>query len=98
MNVNENSIAYLRELEQTLNPPMGISHVRAILTYIERGDLQSAIAVYQNDGDKNYQYPKLQDHLEYMFGCRTHLRVDCEDWLCARLRDDLTDRLNKKGK
>ena len=94
MNLNGNTIQYLRELEQTLNPPMGISHVRAILLYLERDEIESAINVYQLDGDKNYQYPKLQDHLEYMFGCRTHLQENCQDQLCVRLQRDLTKRLN----
>jgi hypothetical protein len=95
MNLSPENVQKLRELEQSENPPMGISHIRAILTYIDRNEPKNATAVYQLDGDKNYQYPRLQDHLQQMFGCRTHLVHNCPDWLCKSMQEDLKDRLEE---
>lgn len=98
MKINKETIQRLRELEQSENPPMGISHVRSILLYIDRGELQSASNVFQNEGDKNYQYPRLNLFLEEMFGCRCHLVHDCQDRLCVALRNDAQKNLKYKEK
>lgn len=54
----------LDEMQNRLNPKMGISFVRGIIFYLRRGDLKSAKAIAYNDFDKSRQYKGLSDYLK----------------------------------
>ena len=57
-------ISELRKLESEANEDRGVSCVKSIISYIERGDLQSARTVRVMDGDKLYQYPEIEEWMD----------------------------------
>ncbi len=74
--------AKLQELQAQENYGIGVSCVRSISLYLERGDYQSACAVRQNDGKKIASYPALEKAISESMGCRRHLQVDCKSLFC----------------
>jgi len=49
-------VAKLKEYNLTVNGKMGVTCVRAIILWLERGDIDSARNVARNDFDKLWQY------------------------------------------
>lgn len=76
----------LMDLKSVENDGRGIRCVGDIIHFLVRGDGNKAKAIYQNDGDKIISYPKIQEWMEKNFGCRTHLKKDCQNPLCKSLR------------
>ncbi len=80
-------LAYADELDALQaeqNDNRGISCVKSIVFQMRKNDMLSAKRVYQSEGDKISQYPGICEWLENHFGCRTHLKIDCDNWLCKR--------------
>ena len=71
--------ARLDQLQSVENDGRGISCVRAIVHYLRRGELSSAIAIRRIEGDKTRSYPKVEKALTEIFGCRMHAVKDCEN-------------------
>ena len=82
-----NKINELDQLQQKYNDGRGISHIRHIITYLKRGDIESAKIIYQTEGDKNSQYPELEEWLWKEFGCRLHLVINCKNSFCQKSRE-----------
>lgn len=74
----------LSVLESVENDGRGIQCVKAIITYLRRGDWESAINVRRIDGDKTRMYPKVEAALLDIFGCRLHKNKNCKEWLCEK--------------
>lgn len=72
----------LEEAQALLNNGRGVTCVRSMVTYLNRGDLRSAQYIRQNEGDKTRMYPELEQTLEKLFGCRLHLTHGCDRWIC----------------
>lgn len=81
-----NKINELDILQSQENDGRGVSCVRSIVFYLRQNDEHTAKVVYQNKGDKILQYPKIQQWMEENFGCRLHLKINCDGWLCERIR------------
>ena len=72
-------------LQKDQNDGRGISCVKSIITYLKLGDLRSAIAVRQHDGDKTISYFDVESYLTEKFGCRTHSKINCTNTtLCGK--------------
>ncbi len=56
----------LAECEK-VNPPMGISCVKHIISYYKKGDYQSALNVCIGENDKIRQYPTVRNMLFILF-------------------------------
>ncbi len=76
----------LDALQAEQNEGRGVCCVRSIVSCLRKHDGPCAKRVYQSEGDKIYQYPELQKWFEKHFGCRTHLKKDCDDWLCRKIQ------------
>lgn len=63
MNIEE-----LKAKEKIQNNGRGVSCIRTLIHYLERGDMESAKAVFVNEGDKIANYPELETILEGMLG------------------------------
>lgn len=61
--VNEINLNILRALESKQNEGQGVSCVRSIIAYLERGDLESARVVADIDHDKIRNYPEIEANL-----------------------------------
>jgi len=73
------------------NVPRGSMTAKTIISYLDRFDLESAKAVYRNDGDKVYQYPKLKTAIEStVIGCRDHGICCCYHCNWMKEGDDLS--------
>lgn len=59
----ERILTTLRALESKQNDGRGVSCVRSVITYLERGDLESAQAVANTDHDKIRNYPEIANFL-----------------------------------
>lgn len=59
----ERAFKNLRSLESQQNDGRGVSCVRSVITYLERGDIGSARAVADTDHDKIRNYPTIEDCL-----------------------------------
>jgi len=73
----------------------GIRCVDAILTYLHRGENEHALSIRMSEGDKTRTYPKIEEHLYQMFGCRLHQNRECDDDLCKTLRRYHLERLEE---
>jgi hypothetical protein len=86
MTISQADIELLAALERATNPgnPGGVSCVRSILHYLNRGDEESAAMVRMVEGDKTRVYPEIEAQLYKMFGCRLHGHQECscheKDW------------------
>ncbi len=74
----------LDALQAKQNKGRGISCVKSIIFQIRKNDYPTAKRVYQLEGDKIQQYSEIQEWLEKRFGCRTHLKKNCNNWLCKK--------------
>jgi len=81
----QDSINELDDLQSKENEGRGISCICSIILCLRREDSDTAKRVYQIEGDKIRQYPKVEKWLLDNFGCRTHLKKNCDNWLCERL-------------
>ena len=75
----------LDSLQSKENDGRGVSCIRSIIFYLRQNDDDSAKKVYQSEGDKIRQYPVIQEWLIQNFGCRSHLKLNCDNWLCKDL-------------
>ena len=57
----KNNIHKLKALEAIQNEGRGVECVRALIFYLEKGDWQSADAVYFNERDKIRNYPEIME-------------------------------------
>ena len=78
----QNYINELDDLQSKENDGRGVACIRDIIFYLRRNEIDTAKRVYQSEGDKIRQYPEIQKWLLDNFGCRTHLKKNCDDWLC----------------
>lgn len=53
----------LEVMQQELNPPMGISCIRQIVSALRRGNIQDAKLIASLDGDKMWQYRGLRKYI-----------------------------------
>ena len=72
------AIEALDNLQKKENEGRGISCVKAIVTYMLRGQFDLAAAVRKTEGDKTRNYPKVEEQLLSMFGCRLHGEKECK--------------------
>lgn len=56
-------LGILRGLESKQNEGRGVSCVRTVISYLDRGDLQSARTAADTDHDKIRNYPEVEDFL-----------------------------------
>jgi hypothetical protein len=59
-------------LQSVENDGRGVRCVQQMITYLRRNEFERARGIYQADGDKTRQYPKLEAALREYFGCRIH--------------------------
>jgi hypothetical protein len=85
MSKYQKEIDILMELQEKVNPGMGISCVRSICMFLGKDDFNGARLIRQWDGDKTRSYPELEKQLTLIFGCRTHAVENCTDELCVAL-------------
>ncbi len=78
----QDNIRILDDLQSKENDGRGVSCICSIISFLRRKEYNNAKRVYQYDGDKIRQYPEIQDWLSNNFGCRTHLKKNCDNWLC----------------
>ncbi len=71
-------------LQAKKNQGRGVSCVRTMIMYLRQGNITSAMAVRQIEGDKTRSYEDIESYLNKTFGCRTHGMIDCGGWLCKR--------------
>lgn len=70
--------ARLRAAEKAENEGRGIKCMQALLAHLENSEIDKAQAIWQNDGDKIRAYPNVEELCKQIFGCRLHLKVDCD--------------------
>jgi hypothetical protein len=87
--ISSSDIDELENLQAAHNDGRGVACVRAIITYMRRGDFGEAQAVRQADGDKTRMYADVEAVLLRIFGCRSHGNKDCSHWLCKDVVGDL---------
>lgn len=80
---NQSDVDYLNLVQSKQNDGRGINCVRTIITYLNKGDFESAKAVRVNDGDKIASYPEVEKLICDIFGCRTHGKHNCTSWMCV---------------
>jgi len=56
----------LMKLQESKNGGQGVSCVRAIATYLKKGDVSSAIATARNESDKLWSYPDIRRFIHDM--------------------------------
>ena len=56
--------------------------IRDILYYLYHGDIQSAVILRCNEGDKTRIYPELENLLCKILGCRLHSNHNCIQPFC----------------
>lgn len=76
--------AHLDKLQKSENDGRGVECVKSIIAFLDNGDLKSALAIREHDGDKTANYPYVETYLTQVFGCRTHGEFNCKNWLCVR--------------
>lgn len=76
----------LRELQSLKNSGRGVSTVRGICDYLDKDDVQTAKIIFGNDGDKLHAYPDIESMIEQHLGCRLHSKINCDNWLCTKVR------------
>lgn len=81
----EKEISQIEEINSRINGNRGIEVARSICHYLKLGRWTEALAIRQNDGDKLYSYPELNNLIIQIFGCRAHAKKDCTSWICSRL-------------
>ena len=57
----------LTELDSKENGGRGVSCVKTIIMYLQRGDIESVKAVMLNEGDKIRNYPEIETMLKEYF-------------------------------
>ena len=82
MNITPEQIDALDALQAKQNQGRGVQCVKNIVTYLRKGDYNSALLVRQSEGDKTGQYQELEQMLYSLFGCRTHGKHNCASFLC----------------
>ena len=88
----------LDTLQAEQNTGRGVSCIRGIVHCLRRGDINTAKRVYQSEGDKIREYPKIQEWLEKRFGCRIHLKKNCNNWLCKKINNTCNHtKISKNG-
>ncbi len=75
----------LDALQAEQNEGRGVSCIKSIVFQMRKNDIDCAKRVYQLEGDKIRQYPEIQKWLLDHFGCRTHLKKNCDNWLCKKI-------------
>jgi hypothetical protein len=85
-------IQRLQELQEVENEGRGILCIRDILGALKRNNLITAQNIYQWEGDKIISYPQVQQWFEENFGCRLHLKKDCDRPICTSLREHTENR------
>jgi hypothetical protein len=83
--ITEDDIKKLDELQAKECQGRGICCVQTVLMYLRLGNEVSAQSVRRTEGDKTRSYPEVEKQLYKMFGCRTHGKQGCDDWLCQAL-------------
>jgi hypothetical protein len=80
-------IQQVQELNSQINNGRGSQVLRSAITWLERGDLESAKAVCLNDRDKLWQYVKCIEGLEAMglLPARLFLRGEPTPWDLLRV-------------
>lgn len=63
-------LSELKEKEKIQNQGRGVSCIRTLISYLEKGDIESAKAVFVNEGDKIANYPELETILENILGLK----------------------------
>lgn len=58
----------LNGLQSVENDGRGVTCIRAIVTELNRGNIEGAKAIYINEGDKIENYPEIKQLLEKEFG------------------------------
>jgi len=79
--------------QEQKNDGRGVTCVRAICTYLDRGDFNSARTVFQGEGDKIRAYPDIEATCIKYFGCRSHGKHNCNDSLCIAMREHMHKKL-----
>ncbi len=82
MNITTQDIDTLDLLQANQNGGRGVSHIKTIIIFLRREEYDKAANVYQIEGDKTRAYPQIKEMLTKMFGCRSHLKHNCNHWLC----------------
>lgn len=72
----------LDALQACENDGRGISCVRAIVSYLRSGNVESAKVVRTLEGDKTRSYAFVEAALTKMLGCRLHSKHGCDYCLC----------------
>ncbi|MDP3992918.1 MAG: hypothetical protein Q8Q05_01755 [bacterium] len=54
----------LDAMQAEKNEGRGVMHIRDIISYLRRGDIESAKAVARSEGDKTESYPDIKSFLE----------------------------------
>lgn len=75
-------IQELKILESKENDGRGVVCVKSIIALLERDRFNDARAIWEHDGDKINQYPKIEKAILDIFGCRIHLRKNCVSCVC----------------
>lgn len=61
--------------------------VRGIALSLRKGSLRAAQLEWQNDGDKVSGHPNLEKAVSSILGCRIHLKLECDAWICKRIQE-----------
>jgi succinyl-CoA synthetase beta subunit len=67
----------------------GIQTVQSIIVRLRQGNLEWARSIYKEDGDKTRMYPKVEEALCAIFGCRCHGQFNCSDRWCRPILQEL---------
>jgi hypothetical protein len=86
MEITKADIDELERLGREAVPQTGHWTVIYIVQCLRRNDIQGAQTVYRTDGDKLWSYNKIRTKVESILGCRTHLRHNCQAYLCRYVR------------
>lgn len=68
----------LKAAQAVENNNTGITCVKSMLTYLERGQKTLAANIWHIDGDKIRSYPEVEKLCKEIFGCRLHLMIACD--------------------
>lgn len=80
------SIGQLIDQEAKENEGRGVSCVKSIIHHLNSDGFHTAKVIYRNEGDKIRSYPRLQNILYNLFGCRNHFDKHCKDNICVALK------------
>ena len=86
--VTDEQIDKLDELQSVECDGRGVTHIKTIVHFLRKGEVELAKNTYRIEGDKTRAYPKIEDYLRELFGCRSHFNKDCDHWLCKMVDSD----------